>query len=859
MTVYYSAAVPQGTPQGCDVDWTQLSGTDLTAAALQNNINSACSTVNYDITDPLQLGQCQANMINLATSGNLTTGNINSLMQQIYLYNRLDQYYQSGNTSAITNYNFLMNASGSMQAAQEWIPILKAALTAIAVALIPFLCIFIPTPICGKALNLMFGMFLWLALWGLCDAIIHQFAVSYAYDVWDAVRNNNLGMDALYFFPNMTVKALAMFGTLRLGGLLLATALTTMLTKFGGSVMGMLAGNIIGQLQASGASAEWKTTDPAGRAQSLEANTKSLPTEAWAASHSISNRGGEVFASKSGGTEAYETMSLNFGGPQGAAHMKAMGEIGREVGFAGKEMGMENGPGGLPGAVGLNAFDTASGLNKTNAIRDQFSPESYGQYQAAPDRAFSDVAAANGMSPAALRESMSKFDTAMGYGEQKSVESHTGIKDGIVAGNALGQARGMQDTTQMMRANQLRAAANYAAPDSWKSNPELYDSSKRELTDKGVARFLSAREGLVSYSTDHGRATQELTSDGQLIRSSEEGTFEGEGLSAVADRLDKAGLHKEAAELRKLGAANMGVSYDAQGHPVTAVGSHGGKVEVQDRGIHDEGLTLRRGDNIHIGNDTRTGDDTHVGNTFRKGDDVHVGDTGRHGNDADFGDKSRTGDLETLEHFQGNVDGHNFTNATAELRGNTFSVYGETADGRWEAVSGYTSKDAAGNRQWTVMKGRDDSGMSFTPQSAMDSVLNKHSVPESAMKNYQTKTEYAGKIVEGMLQLSKLSSIYTRGGKGGASIDIGGNMLGNTKSSRSFAANLSLGSEHSANEQQTINTQFRDVMKVLDRHDNTPQGRKAAAEDIGTLYRDYAGNTGDRFLKFHNGGPWVPK
>ena len=135
----------------------------------------------------------------------------------------------------------------------------------------------------------------------------------------------------------------------------------------------------------------------------------------------------------------------------------------------------------------------------------------------------------------------------MGYGEQTSVKGYTGIKDDIVAGAVLGEAKGTQDAGQIMSAAQLRAAANYAAPDSWKSNPDLYDSSKHELTDQGVARFLAAREGLISYSTEHGRATQELTSEGKLIRSSEEGTFKGEGLSAIAKRLDNAGLHHQAA------------------------------------------------------------------------------------------------------------------------------------------------------------------------------------------------------------------------------------------------------------------------------------------------------------------------
>jgi hypothetical protein len=856
-TLYYSAAVPQGQAQGCDVDYAMVFGTDLTAVALQNNVNSACSTLNFDVTDPLQLNQCQTMVLNLATGGGLTAGNMDSLMQQIYLYHRLDQFYQSGNTTAITNYNFLLNASGSMKAADEWIPVLKAVLTAIAVALIPFLAIFIPTPICGKALNLMFGMFLWLALWGVCDAIIHQFAMSYGFKVWDAVRNNNLGMDALYFFPNMTVKALAMFGTLRMGGLLLATALTTMLTRFGGSVMGMLAGNITGQIQSAGVTGERATTDPSGRATSIESNTRAMPTEAWAASNPLSSREGELFASKHGGTQAYDTMSANFGGPQGAAEMNRLAGVGRESRYAGAGKGAE--AVGLPNAFGLGRFDAEAGYHATEGrVKAYGTASEYGGVQSAPDQALADVAAANGLSPSALKESMAKFNTAMGYGEQTSVKGYTGIKDDIVAGAVLGEAKGTQDAGQIMSAAQIRAAANYAAPDSWKSNPDLYDSSKHELTDQGVARFLAAREGLISYSTEHGRATQELTSEGKLIRSSEEGTFKGEGLSAIAQRLDNAGLHHQAAELRKLDSANIGISYDGQGRPVTAVGSHGGKVEDQDRGIHDEGQTIRRGDNTHIGNDTRTGNDTHVGNTLRTGDDTHIGSTLREGNDADTGDKSRTGNLVTIEDFTGKVGSFNFTHATMEMRGNTFTAYGHTEGGGWQIVSGQTFNDAQGERQFLAEKGRDEAGMGFTPQSAMRSVVTEHRVPESAFIDTQSKQAFATSFVEAMQELRSLSTVNSK------EASFGGNLSGSRSLSKDHSrsgptANLNIGSRFTGTTRESINTQVREAMKIMDKHENTPEGRQAAASDLLQMYDDNAASSSNRLGDLFHGGAWKRK
>ena len=53
--------------------------------------------------------------------------------------------------------------------ANEWLPVARAVITAVAIGLIPILVIFIPTPLAGKALGLVAGMFIWLTAWGVTD------------------------------------------------------------------------------------------------------------------------------------------------------------------------------------------------------------------------------------------------------------------------------------------------------------------------------------------------------------------------------------------------------------------------------------------------------------------------------------------------------------------------------------------------------------------------------------------------------------------------------------------------------------------------------------------------------------------
>jgi hypothetical protein len=289
-TVYYDSTTPNGQSMTCTNAWTNISA-QLTPANLGNNLNAVCSALGYDPTDAASLTQCKTVLNNVNTGAGLGAASVEDFVKQAYISQRLDEIFRSGNATGATNYQFLLNASGSMKAANEWLPVLRAVLTAVAVGLIPFLALFIPTPIIGKAVGAIFGFFVWLTAWGVVDAIIHQFAIDYANSTYQLVRQNNLGMDAFYFFPDQTTKILGMFGTLRMSGMMLATVLTGMLVKFGGHAMAMMAGSLSGQIQSAGSRAAHEVEDPTGRASSIQRNSSAMPTQAWGNEHSFWARG----------------------------------------------------------------------------------------------------------------------------------------------------------------------------------------------------------------------------------------------------------------------------------------------------------------------------------------------------------------------------------------------------------------------------------------------------------------------------------------------------------------------------------------------------------------------------------------
>ncbi|APG23980.1 conjugal transfer protein TraG N-terminal domain-containing protein [Syntrophotalea acetylenica] len=280
-TVYYDLAMPQGQTMTCQEAWGNINTYLASPAHLEENLKGICSQLGYDSGDTASYQKCksdlQATLQDLGVSG-MTT---DDFMRQAYLSQRLHDVFRSGDTAAVANYKFLTGASGSMKAANEWLPVMKGVLTAIALGLVPFLALFIPTPLFGKALSVMLGFFIWLASWGITDALLHQFLMDYGTKVLEGLpaKGSGLGMDAFYFVPGEMVKVLGMFGTVRMSGLMLATVMTGILVKFGGHALATLAGNLTGQIKTAGQLAANMTEDPSGRASALKSNAWSMPTE----------------------------------------------------------------------------------------------------------------------------------------------------------------------------------------------------------------------------------------------------------------------------------------------------------------------------------------------------------------------------------------------------------------------------------------------------------------------------------------------------------------------------------------------------------------------------------------------------
>lgn len=277
-------------------DDTRRAGESVTCQEACNRINSymtqpsnfdamtnvVCASAGFNPSEASEINKCKTiiqDYVQYLDGVSVPPGNY---IRQVYLAQRIEEAARTGDTSTVGNFYIGVSSRGIGQMANEWLPIMRAVVTAIAIGMIPFLVIFIPTPLVGKATGIISGFFIWLTAWGVTDSVVHQFAVDQGYKVFEQVRQNRLGYDALIFMNDAAVKTLSMFGIIRTSGIMLATVLTGMLMRFGGHALAMMAGNLTGTIQSQGTLAAMKTEDPAGSAGMISQMREAGPTYAWA-------------------------------------------------------------------------------------------------------------------------------------------------------------------------------------------------------------------------------------------------------------------------------------------------------------------------------------------------------------------------------------------------------------------------------------------------------------------------------------------------------------------------------------------------------------------------------------------------
>ncbi|HBL23355.1 MAG TPA: hypothetical protein DDZ40_04485 [Deltaproteobacteria bacterium] len=373
-TVYYSAGGDNTAT--CQEAWANIKADISNINTFGDSIKSQCADSGFDPTNPLELQQCRDTLTNLLNWLQGASYDTLQVYQQTLLAQSLNDALLSVSPDTATTIIASRNTGTAMLSsgmfANSWIPAIRAVITAIAIGLIPFMVIFIPTPLVNRAVGILVGFFIWITAWGVTDAVVHQFAMDYAKKAFDEVTRNQLGLTAIMNFSTAGMKTLAAFASIRWSGIMLATVITGMLVRFGGHALAQLSGQITSLPQHQAQSAGMSAMTPEGMSRSLGAAEMAPSAMANAHKFSFMDRSAAHTMDRMAKTQYGRDMANNFGGVGGASEMIATGSAGFTVSKAASGAAMKESPGGLSGALNTMKFDQGSHLAYTRMVSDAF-------------------------------------------------------------------------------------------------------------------------------------------------------------------------------------------------------------------------------------------------------------------------------------------------------------------------------------------------------------------------------------------------------------------------------------------------------------------------------------------------------
>ena len=292
----YTPADKAGTTVSCEEAWSYISAQLAQPTLFDAYSKQVCARTGFDVTSADQLTRCRAQ---LGEMGQMMLGT--PLTRQAFLSHILlastvgDVLFEDSPATAarvMANRAVVSNGLATLSVANEWLPTIRATVFGIMLFMIPVALLFIMTPINLRVASFALGLFVFVALWGVIDAGLHQLTLGRASDVLEELRANALGANAWLLAPSAAMKALAIFGSFRTAAAGLAGAFVFTVFRFSGNVFTSFTGgalNVMGQ--GSAAAAPLATSE--GYASALEAQASAAGTRARAAAASTFGDFGE--------------------------------------------------------------------------------------------------------------------------------------------------------------------------------------------------------------------------------------------------------------------------------------------------------------------------------------------------------------------------------------------------------------------------------------------------------------------------------------------------------------------------------------------------------------------------------------
>lgn len=258
-TLVYSDANRKGATSSCQDAYSYLQSR-FTAAYLNGSLeNQFCSKMGYSTSSPQEITRCKEVLQgHLQELTNYTGADPSFVLTQMYISQYINNIMLEGNPVEAAQFVGTREAASGMMGvglmANEFIPIFRSVMLALSFAITPLLFLFIST-FALEAFGYFLGTMIWLTVWGVMDVVLHNFAMSYAYDMFASIRDSGTSFISIFSFDEYSAKVLSVMGYMRVLGLMLSSSIVFGIIKFGGEAFARAAGSMQGTVEGAGKAA----------------------------------------------------------------------------------------------------------------------------------------------------------------------------------------------------------------------------------------------------------------------------------------------------------------------------------------------------------------------------------------------------------------------------------------------------------------------------------------------------------------------------------------------------------------------------------------------------------------------------
>lgn len=269
-----------GESVSCTEAWDSHLNVALNTANLYDEyVEQVCAKSGFAVSNPAlraaQMGRCKA-IIDDAQDllfDPLITSDYNKFMQDTMISKIIVSNLSDAPGTALrqlANQDIMTTGLASQMVSEDWLPAIKAVVFGVVLGMMPVLALFIVTPLVFKALHIMVGLLLWLALWGITDAIVHGIAMDQVISMSAGVIKKGMSLEALLMLPDHAAKGLAILGKAQSMGVLLATFIASVFFKISSYAFSQLGEKWQGDIERFGEKAGHDALNPVGRMEAMK-------------------------------------------------------------------------------------------------------------------------------------------------------------------------------------------------------------------------------------------------------------------------------------------------------------------------------------------------------------------------------------------------------------------------------------------------------------------------------------------------------------------------------------------------------------------------------------------------------------